>query len=108
MLGPLCNETVNLETDGKTLHYSLRKLMPTWAKIIPYLRIKTLKKQTLLGGGDIPVCTIDRGGSTPQVPPPWVKGLIGSLCLRNETVFLPGKDILLWEEKDWTQESGRH
>ena len=107
MLGPLCNETVNLETDGKTLHYSLRKLMPTWAKMIPYLRIKTLKKQTLLGG-DIPVCTIYRGGSTPQVPPPWVKGLIGSLCLRNETVLLPGKDILLWEEKDWTQESGRH
>ena len=107
MLGPLCNETVNLETDGKTLHYSLRKLMPTWAKMIPYLRIKTLKKQTLLGGG-IPVCTIYRGGSTPQVPPPWVKGLIGSLCLRNETVLLPGKDILLWEEKDWTQESGRH
>ena len=108
MLGPLCNETVNLETDGKTLHYSLRKLMPTWAKMIPYLRIKTLKKQTLLGGGDIPVCTIYGGGSTPQVPPPWVKGLIGSLCLRNETVLLPGKDILLWEEKDWTQESGRH
>ena len=108
MLGPLCNETVNLETDGKTLHYSLRKLMPTWAKMIPYLRIKTLKKQTLLGGGDIPVCTIYRGGSTPQVSPPWVKGLIGSLCLRNETVLLPGKDILLWEEKDWTQESGRH
>ena len=51
MLGPLCNETVNLETDGKTLHYSLRKLMPTWAKMIPYLRIKTLKKQILLGGG---------------------------------------------------------
>ena len=50
MLGPLCNETVNLETDGKTLHYSLRKLMPTWAKMIPYLRIKTLKKQTLWGG----------------------------------------------------------
>ena len=108
MLGPLCNETVNLETDGKTLHYSSRKLMPTWAKMIPYLRIKTLKKQILLGRGDIPVCTIYRGGSTPQVPPPWVKGLIGSLCLRNETVLLPGKDILLWEEKDWTQESGRH
>ena len=51
MLGPLCNETVNLETDGKTLHYSLRKLMPTWAKMIPYLRIKTLKTQTLLEGG---------------------------------------------------------
>ena len=75
MLGPLCNETVNLETDGKTLHYSLRKLMPTWAKMIPYLRIKTLKKQTLLGGGDIPVCTIYRGGSTPPGTTPLGKGL---------------------------------
>ena len=26
MLGPLCNQTVNLETDAKTLHYSLLKL----------------------------------------------------------------------------------
>ena len=26
MLGPLCNQTVNLETDAKTLYYSLRKL----------------------------------------------------------------------------------
>ena len=95
MLGPLCNQTVNQETDGKTLHYSLRKLMPTWAKIIPYLRIKTLKKQTLWGGGgDIPVCPIYRGGSTPQVPPPWEKALITSLCLGNETALLPGKDIL--------------
>ena len=24
--GPLCNQTVNLETDAKTLHYSLLKL----------------------------------------------------------------------------------
>ena len=31
-LGPLCNQTVNLETDAKTLHYSLWKLMPTWEK----------------------------------------------------------------------------
>lgn len=66
------------------------------------------KTDPIGGGGDIPVRTIYRGGSTPQVPLPWVKGLIGSLCLRNETVLLPGKDILLWEEKDWTQESGRH
>ena len=47
MLGPLCNETVNLETDGKTLHYRLRKLMPTWAKMIPYLRTETFKNHTL-------------------------------------------------------------
>ena len=26
VLGPLCNQTVNLETDAKTLHYSLPKL----------------------------------------------------------------------------------
>ena len=26
MLGPLCNQTVNLETDSKTLNYSLLKL----------------------------------------------------------------------------------
>ena len=26
MLGPLCNQTVNLETDAKTLYYSLVKL----------------------------------------------------------------------------------
>ena len=26
MLGPLCMETVNLETDAKTLYYSLLKL----------------------------------------------------------------------------------
>ena len=26
MLGPLCNQTVNLETDAKTLNYSLLKL----------------------------------------------------------------------------------
>ena len=51
MLGSLCNQTVKLETDGKTLHYSLRKLMPTWAKMIPYLRIKTLKKTDPIGGG---------------------------------------------------------
>ena len=51
MLGSLCNETVNLETAGKTLHYSLRKLMPTWAKMIPYLRIKTLKNRPYWGGG---------------------------------------------------------
>ena len=25
MLGPLCNQTVNLETDAKTLYYSLLK-----------------------------------------------------------------------------------
>ena len=47
-------------------------------------------------------------GAPPQVPPPWGNGLITSLCLGNETVLLPGKDILLWEEKDWTQENCRH
>ena len=26
MLGPLCNQTVNMETDAKSLHYSLPKL----------------------------------------------------------------------------------
>ena len=26
MLGPLCNRTVNLKTDSKTLYYSLLKL----------------------------------------------------------------------------------
>ena len=26
MLGPLCNQTVNLETDAETLYYSLLKL----------------------------------------------------------------------------------
>ena len=26
MLGPLCNQTVNLDTDAKTLYYSLLKL----------------------------------------------------------------------------------
>ena len=26
MLGPLCNQTVNLETDAKTLYYSMLKL----------------------------------------------------------------------------------
>ena len=26
MLGPLCNQTVNLKTDSKTLYYSLLKL----------------------------------------------------------------------------------
>ena len=26
MLGPLCNQTVNLETDANTLYYSLLKL----------------------------------------------------------------------------------
>lgn len=72
MLGPLCDETVNLETDGETLHYSLRKLMPTWAKIIPYLRIKTLKKQTLWGGGggtylSVPYIGV---GATPRYLPP--------------------------------------
>ena len=71
MLGPLCNETVNLETDGKTLHYSLRKLMPTWAKMIPYLRIKTLKKQTLLGGGGTYLSVQYIGvGAPPRYHPP--------------------------------------
>lgn len=66
------------------------------------------QKTDPIGGGTYLSVQYIGGGSTPQVPPPWVKGLIGSLCLRNETVLLPGKDILLWEEKDWTQESGRH
>ena len=70
MLGPLCNETVNLETDGKTLHYSSRKLMPTWAKMIPYLRIKTLKKQTLLGGGIYLSVQYIGVGAPPRYHPP--------------------------------------
>ena len=70
MLGPLCNETVNLETAGKTLHYSLRKLMPTWAKMIPYLRIKTLKKQTLLGGGIYLSVQYIGVGAPPRYHPP--------------------------------------
>ena len=75
MLGPLCNETVNLETDGKTLHYSLRKLMPTWAKMIPYLRIKTLKKQTLLGGGGHTCLYNIQGWEHPPGTTPLGKGL---------------------------------
>ena len=75
MLGPLCDETVNLETDGETLHYSLRKLMPTWAKIIPYLRIKTLKKQTLWGGEEHTYLSHIQGWEQPPGTSPLRKGL---------------------------------
>ena len=70
MLGPLCNETVNLETAGKTLHYSLRKLMPTWAKMIPYLRIKTLKKTDPIGGGTYLSVQYTGVGAPPRYHPP--------------------------------------
>ena len=39
MLGPLCMETVNLETDAKTLYYSLLKL-----KYSPCILFKVQKK----------------------------------------------------------------
>ena len=36
MLGPLCMETVNLETDAKTLYYSLLKLKYSPCKYLKY------------------------------------------------------------------------
>ena len=39
VLGSLCNQTVNQQTDAKTLHYSLLKL-----KYSPYLYTKKTKK----------------------------------------------------------------
>ena len=36
MLGPLCNQTVNLETDAKTLYYSLLKKKHTHTNRIFY------------------------------------------------------------------------
>ena len=38
MLGPLCNQTVNLETDAKTLYFSLLKL-----KCSPFIYLKHKK-----------------------------------------------------------------
>ena len=40
MLGPLCNQTVNLETDAKTLYYSLLRL-----KCGPSIYLKHKKDQ---------------------------------------------------------------
>ena len=42
MLGPLCNQTVNLETDAKTLHYSLLKL-----KFSPLIYLKHKKENQI-------------------------------------------------------------
>lgn len=66
MLGPLCTQIVNLEIDANSL-LQLRKFMPTWAKMIPHLRIKTSKNRPYWG--DIPICPLYKGGSTPQIPP---------------------------------------
>ena len=40
MFGPLCNQIVTLETDAKTLYYSLLKL-----KYIPSISLKAQKRQ---------------------------------------------------------------
>ena len=39
MLGPLCMETVNLETDAKTLYYSLLKLKYSPCKYLKHKKI---------------------------------------------------------------------
>ena len=50
MLGPLCNQTVNLETDAKTLYYSLLKKKPD---ILPQKIFKSMD-HSLCPTGHIP------------------------------------------------------
>ena len=55
MLGPLCNQTVNLETDAKTLYYSLlkKKKIKTKTDILPPKIFKSMD-HSLCPTGHIP------------------------------------------------------
>ena len=72
MLGPLCNETVNLETDGKTLHYSLRKLFnANMGKNDTLFKDQDSQKTDPIGGGGTYLSVQYTGvGAPPRYHPP--------------------------------------
>ena len=112
MLGPLCNQTVNLETDGKTLHYRIQftEINASMGKNDSLFKdLDPQKNRPYLGGGDITICPIYMGGSIPQVPPPGERAWLPVSVWEMRLHFSQEKTFFsLWEEKNWTQESGRH